>query len=386
MRRRLWWQICILDIRSAEDDGSDPSIIEHSFDTKLPLNINDSDINPQTQKTPIEREECTDMTFCLVRFEICRSLRRLNRVIRFGYDQETQRQELTLTEKEKLIEDCQRMLDEKYLSKCDLNVPLHWVSVAIVKLVMARVCLMVHHPSQLLDGGVSMSQETRDRLFQTSCVVLEYSHMIQTWPTVRQWGWLFKKYVQWHAVAFTLSELCVRVDGPEVDKAWGAVTAIFCEADQFEMETDTKRSQFWRPMMKLLAKAKMVRETHVREKMGRMAMSEVPSLPNGEAGDYWSTSDVAASIVTGTLSPGTPLSFGIDVTMSALTPNTPSSSGMLMSNSSEAELMNPFMVSNNTALVDWQGWDNAAFQPALNGQGWSEDPERYANPAAPSIW
>ncbi|KAI9773132.1 MAG: hypothetical protein M1840_008253 [Geoglossum simile] len=383
MRRRLWWQICILDVRSAEDDGSDPSIIEHSFDTKLPLNINDSDINPQTQKMPMEREECTDMIFCLVRFEICRSLRRLNRVIRFGYDQETQRQELTLKEKEKLLEDCQQMLDKKYISKCDPNEPLHWVSVAIVKLVIARVYLMVHHPSQLLDGGVSMPQETRDRLFETSCTVLEYSNAIQSWPTARHWGWLFKKYVQWHAVSFTLSELCVRVDGPEVDKAWSAVTEIFREADQFEMETDTKRSQFWKPMIKQLTRAKIVREAHVREKMGRMAMAEAPNPPSGEAGDYWSTPGTATSIVTRTLSPETPLSFGMDVTMSALTPNTPGSSGLLMPNGSEAELLSPFMMNNPPALVGWQGWDNTAFQSVLNDQGWSEDPERYT---APSIW
>lgn len=35
MRRRLWWQVCILDARSAEDQGCDPSIHEALFDTKM---------------------------------------------------------------------------------------------------------------------------------------------------------------------------------------------------------------------------------------------------------------------------------------------------------------------------------------------------------------
>lgn len=34
-RRRLWWQVCILDARASEDHGCDPTIVEAQFDTKL---------------------------------------------------------------------------------------------------------------------------------------------------------------------------------------------------------------------------------------------------------------------------------------------------------------------------------------------------------------
>jgi hypothetical protein len=35
MRRRLWWQVCILDARSSEDHGCDPTIFEAHFDSKM---------------------------------------------------------------------------------------------------------------------------------------------------------------------------------------------------------------------------------------------------------------------------------------------------------------------------------------------------------------
>ena len=35
MRRRLWWQICVLDARSSEDHGCDPTIVEAQFDAKM---------------------------------------------------------------------------------------------------------------------------------------------------------------------------------------------------------------------------------------------------------------------------------------------------------------------------------------------------------------
>jgi len=34
-RRRLWWQLCILDARSSEDHGCDPTIAEAQYDTKM---------------------------------------------------------------------------------------------------------------------------------------------------------------------------------------------------------------------------------------------------------------------------------------------------------------------------------------------------------------
>jgi hypothetical protein len=35
MRRRLWWQVCILDQRASEDHGCDPTIVEAQFDTRM---------------------------------------------------------------------------------------------------------------------------------------------------------------------------------------------------------------------------------------------------------------------------------------------------------------------------------------------------------------
>jgi len=48
MRRRVWLSLCMLDVRASEDQGMEYTIALGSFDTKLPLNINDEDIGPNT--------------------------------------------------------------------------------------------------------------------------------------------------------------------------------------------------------------------------------------------------------------------------------------------------------------------------------------------------
>jgi hypothetical protein len=48
MRRRLWWQVCILDARSSEDHGCDPTIVEAQFDTKM---VRDAPFRPYLELT-----------------------------------------------------------------------------------------------------------------------------------------------------------------------------------------------------------------------------------------------------------------------------------------------------------------------------------------------
>ena len=124
MRRRLWWHISILDTRSSEDHGTDPTFSEQFYDTRLPLNINDDDIYPDMKESPTERVGCTEMTFCLLRFELSAVTRRLNFTAP-GVDGPDGRKR-TLEEKEKLIDQCHQMIEEKYLQYCDMNIP--WVT------------------------------------------------------------------------------------------------------------------------------------------------------------------------------------------------------------------------------------------------------------------
>lgn len=63
MRRRLWWQIAVLDSSMSQDRGTDPVIGPGSYDTITPLHINDADIWLGGPEQVEERDSFTDMTF-----------------------------------------------------------------------------------------------------------------------------------------------------------------------------------------------------------------------------------------------------------------------------------------------------------------------------------
>ncbi|KAF2653479.1 hypothetical protein K491DRAFT_602793 [Lophiostoma macrostomum CBS 122681] len=266
MRRRLWWQVLILDARASEDHGCDPTVVEAQFDTQMPLNVSDSDLDPSMKKFPEERTGFTDMTFCIIRFEVANIFRRIlyippgpNRCNEFFSN-------LSIPEKEKWISDCHQRLEDKYLKNCDMSIPLYWVTATLSRLVMSKMWLIVYHPHQRRDGGASLPQETKDKLFITSLENIEYSMLLETEARTMKWGWLFRTYVQWHAIAFLLSELCVRTKGEAVERAWRALEATagrwwFPIGDNAYRKG--RQGCLWKPLRKLMAKARAAREKEI---------------------------------------------------------------------------------------------------------------------------
>ncbi|KAJ9614712.1 hypothetical protein H2204_014520 [Knufia peltigerae] len=253
MRRRLWWHLSLMDNRAAEDHGTDPTFTEQFFDTKLPMNYNDDDIYPGMKEYPPERQTATEMTFCLIRSELSILPRRLNFTAPGSTPGQTQ--DLPLEQKEKLIDECHRHLEEKYLRHCDPNVPIFWVAATVARLILAKIWLSINHPRSFgsATGDAVLPQEVRDRVFITSVEVLEFTHLLEKNEKTAKWGWFFRTYMQWQSVAFALSEICIRPPGPDVDRAWRAVEAVY--DDRVTKNSKFQRGMLWKPLRHLMARA-----------------------------------------------------------------------------------------------------------------------------------
>jgi len=107
---------------------------------------------------PQERVGFTDMTFCLIRFEVCNMFRRMLYVPPSNSPPSNDHFiNLSIPEKERRISEYHQRLEERYLTNCDMNIPLCWVTATISRLVMSKMWLIVYHPHQRRDGGTSLS-------------------------------------------------------------------------------------------------------------------------------------------------------------------------------------------------------------------------------------
>ncbi|RVX69623.1 hypothetical protein B0A52_06687 [Exophiala mesophila] len=256
MRRRLWWQLTLLDNRSAEDQGTDPTFMEQCHDTKIPLNIDDEDIWPGMQDPPQEHMTATEMTFCLVRYELNSLSRRLN-YSRPGYGHVRGMPEMSLDDQKRLIDETQQRLEDRYLRHCNLDRPIHWVTVTVTRLILAKLRLMVDHfHTSGIDSPQNTLPEIREQVFVTSVEMIESIHTLESTAHTARWSWLFRTHMQWQSVAFVLSELCVQPQGPHVERAWKAIESVYYE----ELGKAThQKGMLWKPLRHLMSRAKMMR-------------------------------------------------------------------------------------------------------------------------------
>jgi hypothetical protein len=250
MRRRLWWHIGLLDIRSSEDHGTDTQVNEGMYDTRLPLNINDDDICPEMQEPPQERDSFTEMTFALMRFDITVALRRV------GHSCPNNNipgpQEPSPERCGKLIQAVNKRIEERYIRQCDMNVPIQWVTATVARLILTKLWLVVHHPMTRPYQGLNLTNSSRENLFHTSVEVAEFARLLSNDKNTQKWGWMFAINMQWHAIAFVLAELCVRPITPLTERAWTAVSSLY---GNWLQTARHKKGMLWRPLARLMKRA-----------------------------------------------------------------------------------------------------------------------------------
>ncbi|KAJ5374022.1 Transcription factor [Penicillium concentricum] len=273
MRRRLWWHISLLDVRSSEDHGTDPLIHESMYDTRLPLNVNDDDLSPDMETPPEEREGFTDITFCLIRCEITSALRRANYVCP-GPQVRLPNSLPPIDRAGRMIQIISDRCEQRYIRHCDMNIPAQWCAATVGRLILAKLWLILHHPMTRKNRGSNVTQATRESLFLTAIEVLEFSHLLEANSKTSKWGWLFRTNMQWHGIAFVLSEICVRPICPITDRAWSAVSVIYAE---WAAQATHKKGMLWRPLAALMKRAAATRSKQRQELLS--TFGPVPTTP-----------------------------------------------------------------------------------------------------------
>jgi hypothetical protein len=243
MRRRLWYQLIILEHTSSELAGSAPTYttMMSFFDGKQPLNVNDSDLDPEMTELPQEREGATDMMFCGLRYQFSCFFLRFAKDPSRSFDTKWHplgSSDTPLGEKDKAIDDLKQTLEQKFLRFCDPLNPLHNLTSIAARAALCGMRLRAHHPRQYTDGGANFPQSEKDMLFGLSQKILQYDSLVYSNKSLHRYVWHVRVYFQWHAFIYLLSELRVRRVGEEADQAWEQVEDSFQHHP--EMISDSK--------------------------------------------------------------------------------------------------------------------------------------------------
>lgn len=235
-RRRLWWQIVIFDKRIAEITGSTVTALASCVnDTRMPLNINDADLNVHAKGPPSPYAGPTEMIFCLTRIEltVAASPDNIRRAVTtpggrplhkpmVHYSPSASSPDVVSHVANQslpgdLVAFCS-YVDNVYLKQCDPKIPLHYFT-----LLMTRQALCKLRIIEFLCRTANtdnLDQNERDNYFMEALRMVEYDNIIQSSDMLQGFRWYTYAHFPLPAYLCLVSELRHRTTGELCERAW----------------------------------------------------------------------------------------------------------------------------------------------------------------------
>jgi hypothetical protein len=232
LRRRLWWQICLVDSRSEDVYVSQFQISEGMFDTAIPMNIDDANLNQGRGSSPMIEERWTDMTVCIIRCEVWKLSRRLQSARSSHFSS------LDINQAREIFRQTQSRIEDKYFKHLNPNIPLHSFVTTMTRLFLTKVGLILNsnkHSNEPSESKLNISSLI-DKVFMPSLYIVEYSYALLNEPSWSGWVWQIQgRQPPWHALYVVFTKLNSCIWEPIHERAWSSAKRTLNglnEADQ----------------------------------------------------------------------------------------------------------------------------------------------------------
>jgi hypothetical protein len=235
MRRRIWWQLKLLDGDSAEASGSDKfgAVNTDPRSTKLPTNLNDNQLSPDVASIPMSMNGATDMIFCSLRFDLRTYWTSAAAMQASGWPWITN---TAMDERDKALDEFESFLETKYIRYCDPSQPLHLLATLLARTAVSTSRLIAHHPRNWR-GDDQIPDSERRYVWDLSIKSIKQYNSIHTNGELQRFSWHAAFYFRWHAFIHILDTLRAN---PLVEKAtevWQLIEEIFVTNPDFVKNT-----------------------------------------------------------------------------------------------------------------------------------------------------
>lgn len=221
MRRRLWWALVIFDSRISDMAGNKAAVpTVPIWDCQRPTNVDDSQLWPEMQTPPTAASRPSDAIFVAVRTEIEDFVRHSSFYLDFFNPALISMAKLPPGEDMSTFEN---HLEDKYITHCNLENPVHFMTVWTTRGLLAKYHLLQYYAShssspelptdQYRDGAVSFCL----RMVQADTALMQS-------PLVGAYHWLVNFSFPFPAYIHMLQEMRRRPMSVNVRPCWEAMS------------------------------------------------------------------------------------------------------------------------------------------------------------------
>ena len=288
LRRRLWWHICGLESRAAEEGVARQTSIMEDRPVKIAGNLNDLDLQPEMSEWPATRAGVADTTFVVLRSEVVALAHRLWAIKKkFRLEGRVEETAAMQQEQQAALDAFRAKITTDVLAFCDPSRRFDWLllhffeamSVRAPKLLLYPACTESETNSSshltfarskkqiklqtIITHSTSASQpppspRARTTLLHSSVHLISATRAIAQSPRVADWSWYFRGYMQWHAVGTVIAELGRSRNESFRRQAWAVLDPVLRD---WERVFEGKRGEeSWEYVNGLILRAKGQRD------------------------------------------------------------------------------------------------------------------------------
>jgi len=221
VRKRVWWELVLLDARVLEKIGIGSSSIASDWNARLPSGLSDADLdslqrplsNPSTQPS-------SEMIFFLVRVEGAHFLARTRNQ---KGTQKSSGEVGRLERKLHMIDDFERRLQSRLLCYCDTALPLHRMAIMLAQLVISRLRMSIHAVEESTCRGESQRAAVGLQFLQHCSFNLNSYNDMREDASLTCFKWFMLQNLPIVGYIHILRLLQIHTFGSAVDQAWEAV-------------------------------------------------------------------------------------------------------------------------------------------------------------------
>jgi len=256
MRRRLWWALVLFDTRMSETTNHGNVTLNPTWDCKVPLNVNDSDLRPGMKEPPIVQGKTTDALFAVVRCKLGDFIRHntLHLDITNPVLKQIVRGSPRGSSSADNVDDISRLeaeIEDQYLKFCDEENPLHFLTIWTTRVNIAKWRLMEHCLKYIDDSSMARTETQRDMATSFAMRVLQCDTTIMSSPLIKGFVWLHHLYFPFPAYLQVAQDLRTRPHSKLNRQAWDVLSDNYVAWTIFLDDEATRRNS---PVFLIFAK------------------------------------------------------------------------------------------------------------------------------------
>ncbi|KAI0202126.1 fungal-specific transcription factor domain-containing protein [Astrocystis sublimbata] len=244
MRRRLWWHVITQDSRYAMLSGLSHSWVASNWDTKMPQNLNDADLFPNSMDPLVPRDGPTEMAFVLLMYKYQRFISKTHTAfegaffaLRDGGKRDSQ-QRSPIDEYRVLVDGIDEELAEFERTSVDLTAGgVHEAAMMVRPLFIGKMKNFMVPMREQPEWGTEIFDQV-DSLFKN--FVLSHSRNATIYKRMVNSGflWFVQSSFQIDALLLFTAKLYQRPTGKLTDGAWITLESIHeLHPELFDMST-----------------------------------------------------------------------------------------------------------------------------------------------------